>query len=50
MNRTAFLFDIDRTLTPSRRIIIENNLGFVYNVANWKETYNILKEIESAIP
>ena len=34
---------------PVAKKIIENNLGFVYNVKDYKETWKILKEIDSAI-
>lgn len=34
---------------PLARRILENNLGIVYNVEDYKETWNILKEIDNAI-
>jgi phosphomannomutase len=34
---------------PLAKAIIENNRGFVYNVKDYKETWNILKEIEIAL-
>lgn len=34
---------------PLAKVIMEKNLGFVYNVSGYKETWNKLKEIDNAI-
>lgn len=30
---------------PLKKVIIDNDLGFCYNVRNWEETWNILKNV-----
>ena len=34
---------------PLAKVILEKNLGKVYNVRDWEETYDYLKEIDNAI-